>query len=35
VSMQPVGKDILLYKLFDSESASREGSALHQLQWSD
>jgi hypothetical protein len=26
MSIQPVGKDILLYKLFDSESANREGS---------
>ena len=26
VSMQPVGKEILLYTLFDSESASREES---------
>ena len=26
MSMQPVGKEILLYTLFDSESASREES---------
>ena len=32
MSMQPVGKDILLYTLFDSEIANREGS---QPQWSD
>jgi len=34
--LQPVGKDILLYNFFYSESASPVFfGGLHQLQWSD